>query len=49
MNDSERPQHEAHQNGQMDLLQYLDAEYWHNEAVGWLEKVKEEGTRPPAR
>ncbi len=35
--------------GQLSLLQYLETEYWHNEALSWLEKAKDEAHDPARR
>jgi hypothetical protein len=35
-----------YQNGQMDMLQYLDTVYWSTEATGWLQKARKEASDP---
>jgi hypothetical protein len=38
-----------YKNAQLNFLQYLDTEYWHNEAVAWLQKAKAEAADPLRR
>ena len=35
--------------GKMDLLPYLDTVYWTKEAAAWLDKARQDPTRPVAR
>ncbi|MGC8640786.1 MAG: hypothetical protein ACP5XB_13020 [Isosphaeraceae bacterium] len=36
-----------YRSAQIDFLQYLDTQYWYNEANGWFEMAREQASHTP--